>query len=379
MKAQLSYWERERYFKNIDVLIAGSGIVGLNSAWQLKQKAPSLRILVVERGALPTGASTKNAGFACFGSVSELIDDLDRMTEDEVFSLVEKRFKGIHRLRQTIGDANMDFHEWGGFEIFDDKKSFAKCSDRVEGFNQHLAEITGRKNVYKNADEQIAGFGFEKVKHMIINTAEGQIDTGKMMDTLIAKVKDAGVTFLNGLEISGVHPYEQGIHVDTEYGYSFNARRLLICTNGFARQFLPTEDVEPARAQVLITNPILSLKVRGTFHYDLGYYYFRNVGDRVLIGGGRNLDLKGETTTEHAITPLIQDRLETLLRTMILPGTQFSVDMRWSGTMGLGSKKAPIVKMVGEHVYCAIRLGGMGIALGCLTGEEAADMVLADL
>jgi glycine/D-amino acid oxidase-like deaminating enzyme len=50
--------------------------------------------------------------------------------------------------------------------------------------------------------------------------------------------------------------------------------------------------LKPARAQVLITKPIDSLKIKGTFHMDRGYYYFRNIDNRVLIGGGRNLDLK---------------------------------------------------------------------------------------
>jgi hypothetical protein len=36
--------------------------------------------------------------------------------------------------------------------------------------------------------------------------------------------------------------------------------------------------VKPARAQVLITEPIDNLDVRGTFHLDCGYYYFRNIG-----------------------------------------------------------------------------------------------------
>jgi gamma-glutamylputrescine oxidase len=378
MFVQLSFWERDRYFSNVDVVIAGSGIVGLNAALCLKEKNPKLNILVAERSALPSGASTKNAGFACFGSVSELMDDLGKMPEQEVFQLVEKRFKGLQRLRSRIGDAVMRFEANGGYEVFDDENNYQACFEKVAHFNSVLKSITGSDEVYKNADAQISSFGFRNVKHIILNSCEGQIDTGRMMEALIEKAETAGVKILNGLHITGFQTENNGLVLQTENGYSIHTRRLLICTNGFAKQLLPAEDVQPARAQVLITHPIENLKFKGTFHYDKGYYYFRNVGNRVLFGGGRNLDFKAENTSEHSLTPLVQNKLDELLREVILPETNFTIDQRWSGTMGVGAVKYPIVKKIQEHVYCAVRMGGMGIALGSLTGEEAAEMVNAD-
>jgi glycine/D-amino acid oxidase-like deaminating enzyme len=379
MKVQLSYWEQDRYFSNLDIVIAGSGIVGLNAALCLKEKNPNLNILVAERGALPSGASTKNAGFACFGSVSELIDDLGKMSENEVFSLVEKRFRGLKKLRSRIGDVAMRYEENGGYEVFNDEKNYQECFEKVSYFNSQLKSLVGTDSVYKNADEKISSFGFGNTKHLIVNSCEGQIDTGRMMEALIEKTKSAGVKILNGLHITEFQTESNGLVLQTENGYSISTKKLLICTNGFAQQLLPKEDVQPARAQVLITSPIPGLKFKGTFHYDKGYYYFRNVGERVLFGGGRNLDFKTENTSEHSLTPLIQNKLDELLREMILPKTNFSVEQRWSGTMGVGAKKEPIVKKIQEHVYCAVRMGGMGIALGSLTGEEAAEMVLVSL
>ena len=43
--------------------------------------------------------------------------------------------------------------------------------------------------------------------------------------------------------------------------------------------------------------------------------------------------------------------------------------------MGMGSTKNPIVKQLSNHVYCGVRLGGMGIAIGSLVGKELADLV----
>ena len=113
----------------------------------------------------------------------------------------------------------------------------------------------------------------------------------------------------------------------------------------------------------------------GTFHLDKGYYYFRNIDDRILFGGGRNLDFKEEETTELKQTELIQNRLEDLLKKTILPNTSFEVDYSWSGIMGIGEKKEAIVKQFSNNVFCGVRLGGMGIAIGSLIGKEISELV----
>ena len=99
----LSYWELKNWFTNVDYTIVGSGIVGLHCALQLKERFPNSKILVLEKGLLPQGASTKNAGFACFGSLSEIIEDLKSHSEEEVVQLIQKRRDGLQILRRFIG------------------------------------------------------------------------------------------------------------------------------------------------------------------------------------------------------------------------------------------------------------------------------------
>ncbi|NNC85919.1 MAG: FAD-binding oxidoreductase, partial [Bacteroidia bacterium] len=115
------------------------------------------------------------------------------------------------------------------------------------------------------------------------------------------------------------------------------------------------------------------------FHYDKGYYYFRNIGERILIGGARNADFDKEQTDSFGITDTIQNKLESLLKETIIPGIPFTVDQRWSGIMGLGKNKNPIMKWYNENIYCAVRLGGMGIAMGSLIGKESAGQIIKKL
>ena len=64
-----------------------------------------------------------------------------------------------------------------------------------------------------------------------------------------------------------------------------------------------------------------------------------------------------------------------MLHEIILPNTDFKIAHRWSGIMGLGAHKKPIVKQLSNHIYCGVRLGGMGVAIGSLIGQELADLV----
>lgn len=368
----LSFWEREEWFSNVDYTIIGSGIVGLNAAITIQNKYPNAKVLVLERGHLPQGASTKNAGFACFGSISEILSDLNSHTEDEVMQLIEKRWKGLELLRSNLGDVNIDFQQNGSYELFSETDTlFDACADKINYVNTLLTSIF-EKPVFSITDNT---FGFKKVKqNYIFNQFEGQIDTGKMMVTLLQLAYSKGIKILNNTSIQSFHNTNGGVDVITKSEFSFKTSKLLIATNGFAAQLLK-EEVVPARAQVVITKPISNLHIKGTFHVEEGYYYFRNIHNRILFGGGRNLDFKGEETTRMETTPLIQNKLEELLQTIILPDTPFEIDHRWTGIMGVGNQKKAIVKQLSNHVYCGVRMGGMGVAIGSLVGKELGELV----
>lgn len=367
---QLSYWERSRFFNEVWTVVIGSGIVGLSTAIELKRKFPSKSVLVLERGFLPYGASTRNAGFACFGSITELEDDWANVGLDKTLSLVEKRWKGLLNLRQLLGDQSIGLERNGGYEVFTDTASYEKVRDRMAFFNQAMQGIFAEE-VYRDAPEAASRFGFQGVKGSVLNRLEAQIDTGEMMGNLLKLAQKEGVVLLNGLEVEAIETDE----IRTTAGFSFKAKHIVVTTNGFAKTLLPELNVEPARAQVLVTEPIPGLKLKGTFHYDKGYYYFRNIGNRVLFGGGRNMDFSGENTVEMSQTPLIQGKLEQLLSEMIVPYSEVKIDLRWSGIMGVGQERNPIVKKLSDHLYCGVRMGGMGVAIGSLVGKEIAEMI----
>lgn len=365
-----SYWEIKEWFSDVDYTVVGSGIVGLSCAIQLKERFPNAKVVVLEKGILPQGASTKNAGFACFGSVSEILSDLKNHSESEVFDLVKKRWEGLQLLRNTLGDKEIDYQHLKGYELFQSQDFYENCADQIPYLNKLLYPIF-QSDVFSISENT---FGFQNVHpRYITNTHEGQIDTGKMMASLLYLAQHKGVKVLNNCTVKSYAESKTYVEVDIEQ-LSFKTKKLCVATNGFAKQMI-SEEVVPARAQVLITKPIDNLAIKGTFHLDEGYYYFRNIDNRILFGGGRNLDFKTEETSDFGQTKLVQDKLEELLKTVILPNTNVQIEHRWSGIMGVGKQKKAIVKPLSENVFCGVRLGGMGVAIGSQVGKELADLI----
>jgi gamma-glutamylputrescine oxidase len=369
----LSYWERSIYFDDLHLLVVGSGIVGLCTAISYKQKFPQHKVLIVERGILPMGASTKNAGFACFGSVSELLDDFENMDAEVVWQTVEMRINGLRKLIAILGESKIVYEHVGGYEIFDDSATYDYSKSNMNNLNHVFETRFGLKNVYQ---VQANTFGFKGIKGIIKNKYEGALNTGKMMQALQALAIELGVLILNGVEVIELNDSNNGVSVRTKTFGDILSHKVVVATNGFAKQLYPELPVNANRAQVLVTKPIENLPFKGTFHYDKGYYYFRHTSDnRLIIGGGRNKDFKGEQTFELGESEIIQQSIESLLSSIILPTTKFEIDYRWSGIMGLGEEKMPIIKHVSNNVVCAVKLGGMGIAIGSIVAEKAAELI----
>lgn len=373
----LSYWEQQSFVRYNHIVI-GAGIVGLSTAIELKEKFPMQSVLVLERGLLPVGASSRNAGFACMGSLTEILDDAQYSGKDEIVKLYEWRKKGLELLRIRLGDTAIGYKNNGSYELIGENE--LNALEKMDDINGLLLPVT-KQPAFRLMNEKIHAFGFEKgaVKALIENTCEGELHTGKMLRALTDYALMKGVEIKTGAEVCGFDE-EQQVVVQVkdpvrDETLQLHCDTLSICTNAFTKQLLPDEDVIPGRGQVLITNPIEGLKFKGVYHFDRGYYYFREIDGRVLLGGGRNLDFEGETTTVLALTDLIQKDLEEKLRTVILPETDFSIAQRWAGIMAFGKTKQPIIKAFSSRVYGAFRMGGMGVALGSDVGRQLAGLI----
>jgi glycine/D-amino acid oxidase-like deaminating enzyme len=377
----LSYWEREAW-THYDVAIIGAGIIGLSTALSLKERNPKLSVAVLERGLIPSGASTRNAGFACFGSLTEILHDIAANGEEATAELVRARYAGLHLLRQRLGDEACGYEQHGGAELLFENNISAL--DQLERVNTVLGDIFPQKAFYlNNAAIAPNGFNTERVKALVQSDFEGQIHSGKMMRSLAALAQKRGVMLFFGADVQQIEAGGAEVRLHLRHNDDFvvmQATQVVLCTNAFTSQFAPELGIVPARGQVLVSTPISGLRFRGVFHFDEGFYYFRNVsspeGQRILFGGARNMAFEAEETTALTLNDTIQQELERILRNVIAPDEQFSIEQRWSGIMGFHASKLPIVRRVRERVVVGFGCNGMGVALGSTIGGQTAECLL---
>jgi gamma-glutamylputrescine oxidase len=372
----LSIWEKETFFAPQDVIIIGSGFVGLWTALQLKKKHPKRKVMLVDQGIIPTGASTRNAGFACFGSLTELIHDAQVMGQERMLEIVDMRYRGLEVILRHFKKSEIEWDSFGGYELIDESYGDeAKVTAQMDVINELLKPVIGKKHVFKFDNDQLETFGFSGMTMMVANKLEAQLHPAKLLMALQREVQSSGVIILQNVEVTGYAMRGKDLVLHTNITPDLQTDQLVVCNNAFAQQLMPALDVVPARGQVLVTSEIPNLKFRGCFHFDEGFYYFRNLGNKVLLGGARNKAFDAERTTIFGTTELIQDELERFLREHILPGEKFTIDHRWSGIMGMGGEKSPIIERLTPNICCAVRMSGMGVALAPIVSQKVVEMI----
>ncbi|MBK7221010.1 MAG: FAD-binding oxidoreductase [Saprospiraceae bacterium] len=359
---QFSFWEDNFYQCQNGALIIGSGIVGLSTAIELKLQHPNLSVVVVEKYHPPQGASTKNAGFACFGSLSELMDDLQHIPEKDLKTIISMRWTGIKILQDRLAAKNVPVLFTGGHELL--RPGETPEPAELAKANTIMQETLGIEN-YFEVKPQDDFNNFSSLK--VFMRQEGELDTMQMFNALYETAVDLGVKFIFGHNVEAIDTKRKKVSFTS--GLDLDFRLLFLCTNGFTRNLFPQYEVIPARNLVCVTEPIEGLKWTGVFHYDKGYYYFRRIGNRILLGGARNLDPETETTDQFEFNEQIKDELIRFLHENICPQQNVKITNWWTGILGVGPSKLPIVEQIDTDCYIGVRLGGMGVAIGSYLGK----------
>jgi len=372
-KINPSIWEKQTFYKPQQVIVVGSGIVGLTAAYFLKQRDKTINITVIERGAIPSGASTKNAGFACFGSISELLSDQHEHAIDAVKELIRMRESGLRRLREIVPDNAMDYNHYGGFEYFSSSQEnlFQLCEANIDFYNSVVKEVTGLTETFSTVPA--ARFGFHSSLPLIYNKHEGQLHPAKMISYLKKILITVGVNFLNGLLVQNITETNHEVLVNVGKGLQLRSEKIIIATNAFSAAMADVPDLKAVRNQVYLTEEIQNLKAIGCFHSEEGYVYFRNVGNRILIGGARQ-HFDTEDTDQLGQTDTIKKYLLDFVHHELAVDSSISFDHEWSGILAVGDSKTPIIKRISPRQIIGVRMGGMGIAIGSKVGEKLADL-----
>lgn len=368
---QLSYWEQQYLQQKFDYIIVGAGICGLFTAYFLSEKNPRANILVLDKQPFGNRASTKNAGFACFGSVGELLDDLSVLGKDRCAELLKMRLQGLKLLTSIIPKSAMHYTPGGGYEVF--------RADEMTHFHEHIHPgLKTVNNTFENILPQPYQFadipkvlkGFDAA---IYQGAEAGLNPFLLMSYLEHTLSQRNCKILRGITVTGFDENGSSCLVHSSIG-SLLASKLIATTNLNAfKNRLPSIKATAARAQVLISEPLGLTLPTSVFHAMAGYTYFRFVDGRLLLGGMRHRFMEDEFTEDLNVSSKVQESLHEYGQEIL--GRAFRVSHSWAGTMSVGEDRFPHIGSEGNLIY-GLKMGGMGVAIGAYVGEKLSEICL---
>ncbi|MFM1899064.1 MAG: hypothetical protein RL577_1304 [Bacteroidota bacterium] len=355
-----SFWVK-RHLERADIVIVGGGLVGLLTSIRLKQKFPKREVWVLDKAPFLWSASWRNAGFACYGSAGELLDEARRSSRNQALELYRRRFDGLVQLREEFGDASLGFESSGGWELFQSEAEAQAVFRDLEELNQDLKSISGSLPFQIRSSQSL---GMRIAPEAIFAAQEGAIQSHLLLRSVRNKALSLGVECYEGQSVNKLQATDsQSWVLELESGLTLKTRDLVLCTNAYTGLLQEDVELQPARGQVMVTSAMPDLPFRGIFHADQGYLYARTLGTRVLLGGGRNLDFTTEETLRSEGNDVIREHLLNYLKEVLVPGQEFSIQEQWSGIMAMGESREPIVQQRAPGLYLAVRMGGMGVAL----------------
>lgn len=374
--AGLSYWETELLPRDCDVCIVGGGFTGAWTAYFLSRLNPGIRIVILEEMTISRGASTRNAGFLCYGSPTEILDDIESMGEEKALALVRDRYMGLRKIQSLVPPGSASIFWNNGYELFTESQSetYKEVLDKLPQLNASLRSVIGREPYSTAESGQLEKLASGHSKAIKIE-GEGQVQPASLLKYINHLNESAGVRILEGFMVENLDESGDKVRIDTNRNHRITTSRVLIATNGFFNQLFPDKlSVLPARNQVLLLEVNQPVKLEGSWHSESGYIYFRAVNGMLLIGGGRHWFKEEEATARmDANEKIISGLKDYALREILPTGSKVKEYAHWSGIMGMGPTKSPVFEWMSGNILSAVGLSGMGVALSPVLGEKAAN------
>ena len=333
------------------MLVIGGGIAGTSLLWHLARRR--IDAVLVERHHVAWGASGRNAGFLLAGvasSYAEAVQTYGREKARDVWELTnENHDRMIEAVRgQSIG------HRRLGTAILPDS-------------NEERALLIESEQLL-----QEDGFAAQWDGTRLINPRDGEVDPAALVAALARQARPGAIR--EGVDVTELQPRRHGVLVMAGDA-ACEAGVVILATNAYTRELVPTVKIQPTRAQMLATAPesrsIIDIPVYS--HY--GFRYWRQLpSGEVLIGGWRDTSLETEKTDDAEPTKEIQEHLERGARDV---GAKGEVTHRWAGTMGFTESGLPLGGPLEgmPNVYICAGFTGHGMGFAFITAKQVAEQI----
>ncbi len=365
-----SFWlARQGVVRRVPFVVVGGGLVGLSTAYWLRQQGEE--VLVLEAGHVAGRASGRNAGFLLTGSAEPFTRFAAQVGKERALAFWRRSRENRVLLRETLLDSgaiDCEFQQEGSF--------IAALADEHQ-----VAELRASSRALA-----AAGFAFEWLEGAALARASGSAGLGAALfqpeDGGLDPVRLAqGIARVGGFEVwpgvrvSSLAPEGDAVRLGCELG-DVVAERVVLALNAYAPELVPmlAAEVRPVRGQML-AKACGERTLRGVWYVDDGFQYLRQLPDgTLLMGGCRKVAIDDEVGLHETPTPVVQAALEAFLAEFFPRFAAAPVLRRWAGIMAFTPDGLPRIGALAHlpGVVYAAGLNGHGISLGFLLGRHLA-------
>lgn len=370
-KSKTSNSEIEKF----DIVIVGGGIAGISTAFWLLKEDQGLKIALVEKGQLGSGATGRNAGFITCGSVEHFNRLVGKHGERDALEMWKFSEENLRLLEEHIicDSANqLQFEKKGSFSLASTKEEFIELKKSYELMKKLgiEVEILEEEEVKTRLNAQGFVGGIKYVN-------DASIHPMLLLNEIYSKFSDDEFfTLFENSEVFNIEQAGENKRVYTKQGV-LECPIVIMATNGYSAQLHPyfEDKIYPTRGQILATEPIEAL-LEGPCYANFVLDYFRQTpSGEIVIGGFRQLKKDTEVGYSDEVTSVIQNALEDFLKKHIPKASEVKITHRWSGIMGFSTDGQPMVGAIPSdaQIYFIGGFTAHGLGLAFHSGKCLVD------
>jgi gamma-glutamylputrescine oxidase len=378
----LAYWLDEPYEPRpplegdvqVEACVIGAGVAGLSCARRLARHG--IATLVLERDTVAGGASGRNGGFLLAGLASFHNDAINMYghdyarrayartlaAEEEMYALAEEL--GVGGAVRRVGCLRVSVTE-----------------DEAEHVRKHVAALREDSFPAELLERDELPPSLQRSAwNACLTDHDGALHPARWIRALAADAERAGARIHEGTPVTAPvrAPAEGPVEAA---GASVRARHVIVAADGALPRLVPAYDgrVRARRLHMVATAPVADRLTDHLVYARWGYEYFQQRPDgRILAGGFGDLDGEASYTDSPDGDPRIWERIGRYLSEDL--GVSAEVTHRWTGTVGYGEDRRPVVGPVLDRpgLWVAGGYAGHGNVPGFLAGQQLADMVAGE-
>ena len=356
-----------------DVAIVGGGYTGLSAARALARRGA--RVVVLERGDLGAGASSRNAGQVLVGlsrDASDLATQWGRERAQRLWEAGRDGIRAVGRLCHSEGIA-CDFSPRGSLFLAAKPAHFVEMQRESEWLALHFGYR--RLDVTRSAlsDE----IGSDAFHGGTLDPEGAALHPAKWLCGLAQSAARAGALLCPRTPVQAIET-QRSRHAIRHAGGTLRVSDVLIATNGYSDGRVAglrevSRSVLPATSAIIATEPLpLSLCQRlspkGRVFYDSKrrLSYFRLTPDGRMVFGGRAGSRESPARCAK--------RLRRALVAVFPALCDFEITHCWSGRVALTRDSLPHLSRH-RGIHFALGYGGHGVALSYVLGSAAGELI----